>query len=93
MLHPVAHNKVLYLQDDVVAAYLVKGLLCDLDVWRFVFSYQERLEGTVVQNRIASARHPVQLYLLLVTHVRERVAFLLDEKVHEMLSNPFFGRQ
>ncbi len=89
----VAHDKVVYLEHHIVAAYLFEHLLRDVYRGCLVLDDDPRMQRAVVDYRVASAAHAVDFELHLVGHKRPGVALVAGEEMHEMLSYPFLRRQ
>lgn len=93
VLHAVAHDEVGHLQNHVVAAYLVEGLLADADVRSLELHDDERAPVMVVEYGIGTALHAVLLQAYLVPQAGQGVAQMLRHPVREMLPHPFLGRE
>ena len=93
MAQAVADNQVIDPEHKVVATDLVEDLLCDFHRRCLVFHDDARREAAVIDHRVATARHSVQLQLHFVCHQGRRVVLLVRKEVDEVLTNPFFGSQ
>ena len=89
----VADNQIIDAKYKVVTTDLVEDLLRDFHRGSFVFHDDARRKAAVIDHRIATARHPVQLQLHLVCHQGRRIVLLVRKKVDEVLTYPFFGSQ
>ena len=93
VLQAVADDEVGHLQNHVVAAYLVEGLLADADVRSLELHDDERSALTVVEHGIGTALHAVLLQAYLVPQASQGIAQMLRHPVREMLAHPFLGRE
>ena len=57
----VRNDKIVDLQHHIVAAYLVKHLLCDIYRGSLILHDNARLECTVIHHCVAPAAHAVEL--------------------------------
>ena len=89
----VAHDEPIYPHHHVVPPDLVEHLLRNADVWPLVFHNHPWLELSVINHRVASSRHAVQVQLYLVPHQRSAEALLRHQEMHEMLANPLLWCQ
>ena len=93
VLQTVADDEVGHLQNHVVAAYLVEGLLADGNVRSLELHDDERAALTVVEHGIGTALHAVLLQAYLVPQASQGIAQMLRHPVREMLAHPFLGRE
>ena len=93
MLHPVAHYEPPYLHLHVVSAYLVEHRLCDGYLRCLVFHNHDGAGLCIEDNGVASFPCVVEVKGHLIGYARRIISFLLDEKVYEMLTDPFFWRK
>lgn len=93
VLQTVAHDEPVYPHHHIIPPDLVKHLLRNADVRSLVFHNHPWLELSVINHRVATSRHTVQVQLYLVPHQRSAEALFRHQEMHEMLANPLLWSQ
>lgn len=93
MLHSVANNKPSDLHFYVVSAYLIKDVLGDGNVRRFVLDNHNGTCLGIIDNRVATFLCVVEVQGHFVGNTRSIVSFLVDKKMNEVLADPLFGSE
>lgn len=93
VLQAVAHDEVVDMHHEVVAANLAEYSLGDSHVWTLVFDDDSWREVAQVDYGVATAAHSVERDAHFVGHEGRAVAFLPDEVGREMLPHPLLWSQ
>ena len=93
MLQSVAHHQIIDVHQLVIDADLVEHMLCDAYARSLVFYNDAGLQHLIIYDTVAAQPFIAQFQLHLVGHEHLRIAFMVDEEVHEMLSYPLLGSQ
>lgn len=93
VLQPVAHDEIIHVQQHVVDRNLVEHSLGELNRWSFILNDHPRMQVGVVKNTVCPHALVTNLELHFIGKQRVGIALLLNQKMDEMLPDPFFGRE
>ena len=93
VLQSVAHDEVVYVQQQVVRRNLLEHLLRYLHRRRLVLHYHARLQVAVVEYAVGAQLLVADAEAHLVRHERGWVALVFYQVVDEVLAYPLLGRE
>ena len=86
----ICQNKNPGINRQVIPGSLVKDFLCYFYVRSFAFNQKQRLHTGIMDKNIVSSLQPVHNHPFLYSGKGFRIMLIKDQKVQNMLSDPFF---
>ena len=93
VLHAVADNQIIHVQQKVVRGYLIKDLLSYGHRGCFVLDNHARFQHVIIENRVTAQAFFAYAQLYFVAQECLRITFMLYQEVCEVLAYPFLGCQ
>ncbi len=93
MSQSVGDDKQRHVQLEIIGCYLVENLLIDSDLRSFILYDSNGAQLAIEDYRVASFLHGVDFYGNLVGDKRDGELFFVGQKLHHILSHPFFRSQ